>query len=197
MNEFRVTDQGELDLGLTAPPAGPRPAARPPHHTTAAAASCPPNASQAPGAAVPDDDWPAGTAGPPGTGPSPVMTATRTPAPTTIRRGWQACPPLSALTSSPGRGPAPGNRSRPGSCTTCTPARPVPGSPPAASWTPCRPARGSPTPSPPPPPQRRRARRAGRVGADRRAVRVAADRVVGRGRRGRRRAHPRPPPGRR
>ena len=59
MIEFRVTGQGELDLGLTAPPAGPRPAARPPHHATAAAASCPPNASQAPGAAVPDDDWPA------------------------------------------------------------------------------------------------------------------------------------------
>ena len=25
MNEFRVTDQGELDLGLAAPPTGPRP----------------------------------------------------------------------------------------------------------------------------------------------------------------------------
>src|SRR5580704_8248601 len=65
MNEFRVTDQGELDLGLAAPPSSSAPAARPPRRVPAAAgAACPPNASQAPGApqpgaAVPDDDWPA------------------------------------------------------------------------------------------------------------------------------------------
>src|SRR5580704_3441554 len=72
MNEFRVTDQGELDLGLAAPPSSSALAARPPRRVPAAAgAACPPAAQQAPagppapaaqqvpGAAVPDDDWPA------------------------------------------------------------------------------------------------------------------------------------------
>ncbi len=47
------------------------------------------------------------------------------------------------------------------------------------------------------PRHRRRVRRAGGVGADRRAVRLAADGVVGRGRGGRRGGDPRPPPRRR
>src|SRR5580704_13523452 len=72
MNEFRVTDQGELDLGLAAPPSSSALAARPPRRVPAAAgAACPPAAQQAPagppapaapqvpGAAVPDDGWPA------------------------------------------------------------------------------------------------------------------------------------------
>ncbi len=60
MNEFRVTDQGELDLGLAAPPSSSAPAARPRRVPAAADAACPPGASQAPAAPqVPDDDWPA------------------------------------------------------------------------------------------------------------------------------------------
>ncbi|HTA09000.1 MAG TPA: hypothetical protein VK836_10840, partial [Streptosporangiaceae bacterium] len=56
MNEFRVTDQGELDLGLTAAPAPPRAVARPARRATAAGAPCPPGP-------LPDDDWPAGDVG--------------------------------------------------------------------------------------------------------------------------------------
>jgi hypothetical protein len=67
MGEFRVTDQGELDLGLSAPAASPRPAARPPRRTSAAraGAACPPGATQQPcdlpaGDDWLNDDWPAG-----------------------------------------------------------------------------------------------------------------------------------------
>ena len=51
MNEFRVTDQGELDLGLAAPARGPRSGARPPRPTTAAAAAPPPWPARCPAVA--------------------------------------------------------------------------------------------------------------------------------------------------
>ena len=59
MNEFRVTDQGELDLGLAAPARGPRSGVRPPRRATTAAAACPPGASPSPATTGPADDWPA------------------------------------------------------------------------------------------------------------------------------------------
>ena len=59
MNEFRVTDQGELDLGLAAPPTGPRPVARPPRGRMTAAAACPPGARPSPTDDGPGGDWPA------------------------------------------------------------------------------------------------------------------------------------------
>ncbi len=64
MNEFRVTDQGELDLGLAAPPSSSALAARPRRVPAAAGAACPPAAScrlrrpQVPAGGAPDDDWP-------------------------------------------------------------------------------------------------------------------------------------------
>ena len=59
MNEFRVTDQGELDLGLAAPATGPRPVARPPRGRMTAAAACPPGARPSPTDDGPGNDWPA------------------------------------------------------------------------------------------------------------------------------------------
>ena len=53
MGEFRITGQGELDLGLQ-PPRPPRPAARPPRPGTAAGRA---GAAPRPGDSQPEDDW--------------------------------------------------------------------------------------------------------------------------------------------
>src|SRR5580704_4819184 len=62
MYEFRVTDQGELDLGLAAPASPPQPAARPRRV---------PAAPQVPGDDWPDDGWLAGDCWPAGDWPEP------------------------------------------------------------------------------------------------------------------------------
>ncbi|HTA01840.1 MAG TPA: hypothetical protein VK802_15755 [Streptosporangiaceae bacterium] len=197
MNEFRVTDQGELDLGLAAPPSSSAPAARPRRVPAAAGAACPPNASQAPAAPqVPDDDWPAdcwpagdwpepGDDGDPDTSPDDYE-AWLAGLPAAVRADFLAGAWTGAGESIPAgflhhlrAGPAGTGFAAGGVLDTLPPG-------PVARRRPHHRHR-----------RRRRARRAGRVGADRGAVRVAADRVVGRGRRGRRRRHPRPPPRRR
>ena len=153
MNEFRVTDQGELDLDLAAPATGPRPVARPPRATTAAAA---PPARPAP-RAEPSNDWPGGDwpaddladwdfepadDGDPETGPDDYQ-AWLAGLPAAVRADFLA----GAWTGKGESIPA-------GFVHHLRAARPAPGSPPAASWTPSPPARGSPTRSPPPPPPR-------------------------------------------
>ncbi len=196
MNEFRVTDQGELDLGLAAPPTGPRPAARPPRGRMTAAAACPPGARPSPTDDGPGGDWPAddladwdfepGDDGDPETGPDDYQ-AWLAGLPAAVRADFLAGAWTGEGRVDPGRVPAPPAR------------RPV--------RRRVRRRRRPGHPRPRPVARRRahhrhrrrdrRARAAGRVGADRGAVRLAADRVVGRGRRGRRRPDPRQAPRRR
>src|SRR5580700_7938192 len=72
MNEFTVTGQGELDLGLGDPASGPRSAARPPRRGQRHGASRRPGESPEddwPGDGCPDLDWEPGPCGDPETDP--------------------------------------------------------------------------------------------------------------------------------